>query len=141
MNGGWDSGWDVDWRTVGTILGAIITVAGSYVVARIGGKVSKHATDTTAQVTKEANAVEGFHELVGDLQSDLRRLREDHETLHREHNDLKRHVEVLERERSKYRRTIRQLIAYAKQLRAALVSSGTPVPPPPPELDLESYYP
>lgn len=137
MNGGWS----VDWHTVGIVVGAVITVAGSYIVARVGGKVSKHATDTTAQVAKEANAVEGFHELVGDLQSDLRRLREDHEALYRAHNDLQRHVTILEHERSKNRRTIRQLVAYAKQLRAALVSSGTPVPAPPPELDLESGYP
>jgi hypothetical protein len=125
-------------------LGAVITLAGSYVVARVGARVSRHATDTTAALTEEANAlageanaVAGFHSLVGDLQVDLARLRVDHNALRVEHDRLGEHVKVLEKERAKDKALIRNLIGYARLLIATLRTAGMAVPDPPAGIDTE----
>lgn len=125
-------------------LGAVITLGGSYFVARIGARVSQHATDTTAAlteeanaITEEANAVAGFHQLVGDLQADMARLRKDHDALRTEHNRLGEHVKTLEKERVKDKTLIRNLIGYARLLIETLRTAGMAVPDPPAGIDAE----
>lgn len=126
------------------VLGGVVTIAGSYLVARVGAKVSRHATDTTAALTqeanaltREANAMEGLDRLVKNLETDMARLRQDHDTLRGEHDRLGEHVKALEKERAKDKTLIRNLIAYARLLIEALRTAGMPVPDPPAGIDAE----
>lgn len=112
---------------------AVIGLLGSWLVARL----SKKATDKTVEVQEDANAVAGFHQLVGDLQQDLARLRRDTEALRRELDETKRHVRDLENARSKDKTLIRYLVEYARKLRTELQTRGVMVPDPPPGLDLD----
>ena len=105
---------------------AVLVLVGQWVVARY----SKKANDKTVEVQKDANAVAGFHELVGDLRAEVDRLRNDV-------GELRKQVLALEGERANDRSLIRHLVAYVNVLRSALRGAGQSVPEAPGALDLD----
>lgn len=128
----------MNWVTVvATILGSVVMAAVTVLTARIGARTSKHATDVGAAVAEEMNAVQGFHILVGDLQAEVATLRQEMSKLRSDHEELQRHVRVLESRRARDRSLIRALYDYAQRLRAALLRASLPVPEPPSGLDLD----
>jgi outer membrane murein-binding lipoprotein Lpp len=112
------------WQLLAAVLGGVFTIAGSYFVARMGAKASMHATDTTAKLEEESNAVTGYHSLVADLRADIDRLRTDLEAVNRR-------LRALEDERRRDKSRIRQLVAWVIAMRQVLLSADVPLPDPP----------
>jgi predicted nucleic acid-binding Zn-ribbon protein len=119
------------------VIGLAVTGLATYLGVRLTARVSQKATDTTAVLSKEANAISGFHQLVGDLQRSFDQLREDHNKLRHEHNELQRHVAKLEEQRDRDKSLIRLLISYVTTLRDTLRREQLPIPDAPAGLDLD----
>lgn len=133
------------------VIGAGLTLVGTYITAKFALKSSTHATDKSAEVQQEQNAVTGYEKLTADLRKDLDRVRVDltrlteshetltgkHETLTKKHENLREHVTTLEQQRARDKTLIRYLINYARQLRDELVKVGVPVPDGPGGIDLD----
>jgi peptidoglycan hydrolase CwlO-like protein len=116
-----------------TVIVGLLVYLGQKVVARS----SKEANDKTAEVQKDANAVSGFHELVGDLQADIGRLRGEVSELRGELDKTNEHVKTLEDQRVKDKSLIRYLVTYVRTLIGALTQAGIPIPEAPAGLDID----
>lgn len=122
------------WIAAGqAVVVALLVFAGQRVIA----SSSKQANDKTAEVQKDANAVSGFHELVGDLRAELDRLGGKVERLEDALDKTNRHVKTLEDQRAKDKTLIRYLVTYIRTLIAALTRAGMPIPEAPAGLDLD----
>lgn len=118
-------------------IGAFATLGGSYLVARFTARQSKHATDTTAELTKEANAISRDMNAVTGLNALVEQLQEEMHGLRDRLTSCERRVADLQRERTRDKSTIRHLIAYARTLIAELKRFGHPIPEAPAGLDHE----
>lgn len=119
------------------VIGAALTLAGTYITAKFALKSSTHAVDKSTEVQHEQNAVSGYEKLTADLRADLDRLRADLDRLAEDQRTLRRHVTTLEEQRVRDKTLIRYLINYARQLRDELMKLGVPVPDGPGGIDLD----
>ena len=113
------------------VVGSGLTIVGSYFVARAGARASMHATDKTATLQAEANAVTGYKSLTSDQRTEIDRLHDSIDDLKTQMVGLKERVTTLEEQRRKDRSKIRQLVAWAIAMRDALRDARLTVPDPP----------
>ena len=117
------------------VVGPSIVTIGTVLAARLASRGSERAARTTAKVTEKSSAVDGYHQLVTDLQADVLRLRSDHNALVVKHEELTRHVAVLETQRARDKSLIRWMIIYIRTLRDLIVSLGGRVPEAPGDME------
>ena len=131
-------------QTVLTIIGGIITVIGSGVVAWLTSRASRHAADKTAEVgarvaeVQDRSAdIDGMDRLVKNLESRLARVEQLLDKVESENVELETRIRTLEGKRARDRTIIRYLIDYARALIRELRAEGLAVPEPPAGIDLD----
>jgi hypothetical protein len=117
------------------VVGPGIITLGTVMAARFAQRGSVKAAEVTASTEEKAGVADGYHQLVTDLQTDVKRLRQDHDELHKEHQDLKTHVRRLEDQAIADKSLIRWLIIYIRTLRDEILRLGGRVPEAPGDLD------
>lgn len=128
------NGWETVLRDV---VSPVVAAGGMLGVAKITSRGSEKSAKATAKAQDRASAVDGYHQLVTDLRTDMDRLRKDHDELGVEVKRLRESQTELRRQAVKDKSMIRNLIVYARRLRDELSRHQIRVPEPPGALDLD----
>ena len=119
------------------VIGPLVVGVGTVLAAFKVARGSVQAAEVARESEDRASFVDGYHSLVGDLQTDVARLRKDHEELRGEHERLNGHVKDLEVQSIKDKSLIRALTVYVQLLRQEIRRLGGTVPIAPYQVDEE----